>query len=113
MIMVDGKKYGIGKEYHINGKLKFEGEYYNGYKLRGKLYYFEGNLKFEGEYLFNKKWDGKGYDEYNNIIYELNNGNGNVREYYSENRLKFKGKYLNGKKDGKGKEFFFWWRSEI
>ena len=26
---VNGKKNGLGKEYHINGKLKFEGEYLN------------------------------------------------------------------------------------
>ena len=104
---IDGKKYGIVKEYYYNGKLKFEGEYYNGFKLRGKLYYPEGNLKFEGEYLFNKKWSGRGYDKNNNIIYELNNGNGNAKEYYSNGNLKFDGKYLNGKKNGKRKRISF------
>ena len=33
--------------------------------------------------LYGEKWNGKGYDEDGNVIYELNNGNGKVREYYS------------------------------
>ena len=28
----------------------------------------------------NKKWNGKGYDENGNIIYELNNRNGKIKE---------------------------------
>ena len=28
-----------------------------------------------------KKWNGKGYDENGNVIYELINGNGKVKEY--------------------------------
>ena len=28
-----------------------------------------------------KKWNGKGYDENLNIIYELINGNGKIKEY--------------------------------
>ena len=90
-VYIDGKKYGLGKEYYNNGKLKYEGEYYNGYKLRGKLYYPEGNLKFDGEYLFNKKWSGRGYDENNNIIYELINGTGKVKEYNEHSYLIFEG----------------------
>ena len=36
---------------------------------------------FEGEYLNGKKWNGKGYDKKGNIIYQLNNGNGNIKLY--------------------------------
>ena len=56
------------------------------YKLKGEPY-LNGKLEYEGEYLYNKKWNGKGYDENGNIIYELFNGNGKVKEYddYMEN----------------------------
>ena len=57
---------GKGKEYDIDGKLKFEGEYYNGERNGdGKEYHYNGELRFEGEYIKGKKW------------------NGNVKEYYS------------------------------
>ena len=73
------------------------------YRWRGREY-IKGKLEYEGEYLYNKKWKGKGYDENNNIIYELNNGNGKCREY-SNGSLIFEGEYLNFKKNGKGKEY--------
>ena len=47
--------------------------------------------------------DGKGYDENGNIIYELINGNGKVKEY--NYYLIFEGEYLNGRRNGKGKEY--------
>ena len=47
----------------------------------------------------NKKWNGKWYDKNGNIIYELINSNGEVKEYSykSDDRSIFKGNYLNGK----------------
>ena len=99
---------GKGKEYYLggkfDGKLKFEGEYLYTQKLRGK-YYIDGKLEYEGEYLYNKKWNGKGYDENGNIVYELKNGNGFVKEYNDDGVLEFEGEYLNGKRNGKGKEY--------
>ena len=96
---------GTFREYK-SGKLIFEGEYLYGCILRGKKY-IRGILEFEGEYLFNKKWNGKGYDEYGNIIYELHNGNGKIKEYDDiYNILIFEGEYLNGKRNGKGKEYY-------
>jgi len=51
------------KEYYDNGKLKYEGEYFNGEKNgKGREYYENGNLKFEGKYLNGKRWNGKGYN---------------------------------------------------
>ena len=47
----------------------------------------------------------KGYDEIGNIIYELINGNGKVKQYYLNNILIFEGEYLNRKRNGKGKEY--------
>ena len=42
----------------------------------------------------------------NFIIYELNNGNGKVKEY-KDGELEFEGEYLNGKRNGIGKEYNF------
>ena len=70
--------------------MKFEGDFLYSYKLRG-IEYINGQLEFEGEYFFDKKWNGKGYDENGNIIYELINGNGNVKEYDEDGKLRFKG----------------------
>ena len=102
---INGKKNGKGKEYDCDGILLFEGEYIYDYKLKGKLFINE-KLEYEGEYLYDKKYNGKGYDENGNIIYELINGNGKVKEYDLYGKLKFEGEYLNGKKNGKVKEFF-------
>ena len=130
---INGQKNGKGKEYHYNGNLKFEGEYSNGkrkgkgkefnynrelvfegeylydQKIKGK-YYINEKLEYEGEYLYNQKWNGKGYDEYRNIIYELINGNGKVKEYNYKGELIFEGEYLNGKRNGKGKNDIKTWR---
>ena len=81
----------------------------------------KGKLEYDGEYICDKKWNGKGYGENGNIIYELINGNGNVKEYNENDELIFEGEYLNGQKwNGKGKvnfqEFDFegeWLNGEI
>ena len=70
---------------------------------KGKEYY-KDNLKFEGEYLNDLQWNGKGYDPSNNLIYELKDGKGLVKEYnYDYDFLVFEGEYLNGKRNGKEK----------
>ena len=80
-------------------------QYLNNSRKKGKSY-IEGQLEYEGEYLFNRKYDGKGYDKNGNIIYELINGNGRVKEYNEYNNiLIFEGEYKNGNKNGKGKEY--------
>ena len=57
--------------------MKYEGEYLNGEKNgKGKEYYSSGLLLFEGEFKDNIKWNGILYDKNNNIINEINNGNG-------------------------------------
>ena len=56
-------------------------------------------MEYEGGFLYDKKWNGKGYDENGNIIYELMNGTGKVKEYNMFNgKLEFEGEYLNEKK---------------
>ena len=107
---INGKRNGKGKEYHYNGKLKFEGEYLYDYRLKGKEYINE-RLEYEGEFLFNNKYNGKGYDENGNIIYELKNGNGYIKEYNKEGILLYDGEVLNGLRNGKGKNnFYYVWR---
>ena len=99
-----GKKHGSIKEYDNKGLIQFDGIYINGHKRSGKSY-IKGKLEYEGEYLFNKKFNGKGYDENGNVIYELKNGTGKVKEYDEYEKLKFEGEYLNGKRNGHGKEY--------
>jgi len=55
---VNGEISGKMKEYHENGKLKFEGEYLNGIKIKGKELDDDGDLEFEGEYLNGNRWNG-------------------------------------------------------
>ena len=101
---LDGKRHGKGKEFYKNGTIEFEGEYLYNFKYKGK-YYINQKLEYEGIYEYGNKWDGKGYDEYGNIIYELNNGNGKVKEY-EDGELYLEGEYLNGKRNGKCKQYF-------
>ena len=85
------KKNGHGKEYNKNGYIKFEGEYLNGKRHgHGKENYKYGHVKFVGDYLYGKKWNGKGFDPFNNMVYELKNGNGFSKEYYYNGQKKLK-----------------------
>ena len=122
---INGIRHGKGKEYNYKGELIYEGEYLFNYKIKGKQYINE-KLEYEGDYLNGKKWNGKGYDEKGNIIYELKNGTGKIREYdifsnlhyegiylnlcgdgkeFNKDYKIFEGEYCNGKRNGKGKEF--------
>ena len=118
-----GKRNGKGIEYFENGRIKFEGEYFNGEKLNGigydengkevmrinngivKELYDNGLVKFEGKFLNGKKWTGIGYTYYGIKLYEIKNGKGYIREYNSDGTLLFKGNYFNGERNGEGKEY--------
>ena len=101
---LNGKRNGIGKEYALK-IIFYEGEFLNGYRNgRGKMYDFNQKLIFEGEFKGGLMWSGKGYDGHYNIIYELQNGNGIVRDYYKD-KLVSEIEYKNGKKNGRGKEY--------
>ena len=61
-------------------------------------------MYYEGEYLYDKKLNGQIYDENGNLISELKNGNGKVKEYNNEDEVIFEGEYLDGKRwNGKRK----------
>ena len=47
-----------GKGFDYDGKLIFEGEYLNGFYIKGK-HYINRLLEFEGEFRHNKKWNGR------------------------------------------------------
>ena len=119
---INGERNGKGNEYYADGKIKFEGEYKNGERNgKGKKYYYTNTqLEFEGEYKNGEKWDGKGYDINGNILFELKQGNGFIKNKgdYKNGKLNgyvneyyFKGEYLNGKRNGKGKEYN--WRGDL
>jgi len=102
----NGKKHGKGKEYK-NNELIFEGEFIKDERNGKGKEYFKNKLRFDGEYLNNKKWSGKGYDENGNIIYEINNGKGMIKEFNDEGRLISESEYLDGKKTEKVKNIIF------
>ena len=80
---------------------------------KGKEYYDNGALKFDGEYLDSKQIIGTKYDRNGAIIYQLNNMNGIGKEYNNQNMVLFEGEYLNGKKNGRGKKYFYYNHNEV
>ena len=87
---LNGQRNGRGKEYNKELKLIFDGEFLNGEKNgNGKEYYYNGNIKFFGEYKKGKKFNGKGYDINQNIIYELKEGKGLIKELDDYGKLIF------------------------
>ena len=125
---LNGNRNGKGKELNWDGKLKYEGTYLNGKKNgEGKEYYENGLLKYEGKYLNGFKWEGRGFNINGDVLYELKDGKGHIKDYdftgklvyEGENingkgyikdygftgKLVYEGEILNGKKNGKGKEY--------
>ena len=80
----NGKRNGKGIEYdeYSPDDIIFKGEYVNGVRHgKGIEYDLSGKIIFEGEYFKGARWNGKGYDGNLNVAYELNNGNGNIKEF--------------------------------
>ena len=95
---------GTAKEYNINLDLEnTDKEYQKGKGYKNKYIHCE-NLQFEGEYLYGKKWNGKIYNKNNQIIIELKQGKGLLKEY-NDGKLKFEGEFSYGNRNGKGKEY--------
>ena len=104
---LNGGLNGKVKKYNLNKEIIFEGNYLNGKKNgKAKEYLFWNcKLHFEGEYFNGKRWNGKEYDTVdNNIIYEIRNGKGFLKEYSMLGPL-FEGEYVSGERNGKGKEY--------
>ena len=56
-------------------------------------------------HLIDKKQNVNGYLN-GNLICQLINGKGNIKEFYDNGKLKYEGEYLNGERNGKGKEYY-------
>ena len=63
-------------------------------KKNGKAieYFKGGKTRFEGEYLNNRKWNGKGYNANGEVIYEIKNGKGDIKEFDFNGNEKIKDK---------------------
>ena len=102
---LNGKRWkGNGKELYPDNKIKFEGDYDKGKRIKGKEYYEEGKLKFEGEYLNGKYFNGKGYSFSGEETYEIKEGK-NIPEDFNKYGLRYEGEF-NEERSGKGKEYF-------
>ena len=79
----------------------------NNGKRIGKLkkYWSSCQILFDGECLKDKIWNGKGFDEDNEVIFEIKDGKGTIKEYYDNDNIKFEGEINNGEKNGKDKEY--------
>ena len=76
-----------GKEYDIDGRLLFVGEFLNKEKWKGKIKeYYKDEVVFEGELLDGNIYSGKG------------------KNYNSEGIKIFEGEYINGKINGYAKK---------
>ncbi len=60
---------------------------------------------YEGDYLNGKKWNGKGYNYNSNMIFEIKNGKGEIKEYNDNCILILEGEY-KWRKKRKRKEFY-------
>ena len=56
--------------------------------------------------------NGKGYDINGNLLCEIKNGNGNIKEYNEKGLLMFEGRYLNCNRYS-GKEIIYYSRGNI
>ena len=101
-----GERHGKGKEYDNNGNLIFDGEFRKGKKWNGKIKRYNNDtvIKLEGVYLNGKLWNAKRYDSKNNILYEIKDGKGYIKEFDFDDKLIFEGEFSNGKINGIGKE---------
>ena len=55
-----------------------------------------------------KKWNIKRYDKNGNVLYEIKDGKGWIKEYDSYDTLIFEGEYSDGFINGKGKEYDYY-----
>ena len=101
----NGERNGEGKQYELDGTIKYKGEFFSGIWNGKGEEYKDRNLIFKGIYKSGKRWDGNGYDNSGQLLYQLKNGCGYVKEYNDEGILIFEGKYINGVRFGEGKEY--------
>lgn len=106
------EKNSMGKLYHPNGKLKYEGQLLNG-KMhgKGKLYSEQEELLFDTEFV-NGKMKGIGTKYLNDghkVVGEIEDGFGHGQTKYilANGLVWYEGEERNGLKDGYGKEYSY------
>ena len=108
----NGKRNGKGKEYYFDAYkekkiIKFNGNYLNGERSgKGIEYYKNGKIKFVGDFLKGSYNNGKGYNIERDEIFEIKNGEGNIKIYNYLNKIEFEGEYKNYR-FWNGKEFIY------
>ena len=110
----EGKRWeGNANEFNTQGNLIFNGLYLNGKKFNGKEYnYFddEEKIRYEAEYKDGLLYNVKGYNKdgkiFNNIDFEIKNGDGVFKDYYNDTNLKCIFNYKQGKKNGKAISYY-------
>ena len=104
-----GKRNGKGKEYFNNNALdlfrikdfnentiKFEGNYLDGEREGEGIEYFKnGKVSFKGEYTKGKKKNGKGFNIKGEVVYEIKDGEGNIKIFNMMDKLLYEGEYKN------------------
>ena len=104
----NGKRNGKGKEYFNDytiklfgndfneNTIKFEGNYLDGHREGEGIEYFEnGKIKFKGEFTKGKRKNGKGYNIKGEVVYEIKDGEGNIKQYDFRDKIEFEGEYKN------------------
>ena len=91
---LNGKRHGKGIEYH---RIRI-------WQIKKGIECNQGKIRFKGEYSNGYKIEGKGYDDSGKLEFKLER-NGIGKEYYFNGKLSFKGQFINGKKNGKGKQY--------
>ena len=92
----NGKRNGKGKEYFNENIIKFEGNYLDGEREGEGIEYFEnGKIKFKGEFTEGKRKKGKGFNIKGEVVYEIKDGEGNIKQYDFRDKIEFEGEYKN------------------
>ena len=110
----EGKRWeGNANEFNSKGNLIFNGLYLNGKKFNGKeINYFddEEKIRYEAEYKDGLLYNVKGYNKdgkiFNNIDFEIKNGDGIFKDFYNDTNLKCVFNYKQGKKNGKAISYY-------
>ena len=95
----NGKRNGAGKEYYCDkNSIKFNGNYLDGERSGKGIEYFEnGKIKFIGDFFKGGYNNGKGYNMKREEIFEIKNGEGNIKIYNNMNEIEFEGEYKSYK----------------
>ena len=64
-------------------------------------------LTYKGNYFKGRRWNGIGFDKNGEVVYELKNGCGYIKQYNGLGYLILEGEYFYGKLNGKVKQYCY------